>query len=43
MVHNLMDPWRTGSSECAKGRQSMLVSLNVKHNYREGGESGELL
>ena len=39
MVHNFLDPRSTGSSECAKGRQSVLVTLNVKRN-KMGGESG---
>lgn len=39
MAQNFMHPWRTGSSECAKGRESKLVTLNVKRD-REGGESG---
>ena len=39
MVHNFLDPRSTGSSECAKGRQSVLVTLNVKPN-KMGGESG---
>jgi len=39
MVHNLLDPRSTGSSECAKGRQSVLVTLIVKCN-KMGGESG---
>ena len=42
MVHNLLDPWSTGSSECSKGRQSVLVTLNVKRN-KMGRESGGLL
>lgn len=39
MVHSFLDPRSTGSSECAKGRQSVLVTLNVKRN-KMGGESG---
>ena len=39
MVHNLLDPRGTGSSACAKGRQSVLVTLNVKL-HKMGGESG---
>lgn len=39
MVHNLLDPRGTRSSACAKGRQSVLVTLNVKL-HKMGGESG---
>lgn len=39
MVHNFLDPRGTGSSKCAKGRQSVLVTLSVKRN-KMGGESG---
>lgn len=42
MVHNLLDPRSTGSSECAKGRQSVLVTLNVTRKTM-AGESGGLL
>ena len=42
MVHNLLDPRGTGSSACAKGRQSVLVTLNVKL-HKMGGESGATL
>ena len=39
MVHNLLDPRGTRSSACAKGRQSVLVTLTVKL-HKMGGESG---
>ena len=42
MVHDLLHPRSTGLSECAKGRQLVLVTLNVKRN-KTGGESGGTL
>lgn len=38
MAQNFLHPWRTGSSECAKGRESMLVTLNAIEREERVGE-----